>query len=229
MPRKVAKDDPTRLYDSDFMERITRAHVSEPFLIYIPLVLALMIYAFLKAPYSWPVALGLWGGGVMFWTLLEYFLHRIIFHYEAKSEAGKKVMKLIHGIHHQFPNDTDRLVIPPLFAFWVIVLFGSVFVMALGYWQGVPFLAGGISGYLYYDFVHYATHHLKPRSPIGRAQRKRHLLHHYKYPDACFGVSTGFWDWVFGTTEKHAKRAVEEGRMRAYPEENWKIIDNKIQ
>ena len=229
MPRKVAQDDPTRLYENDFMERITRAHPVEPFVVFIPVVVAMMFYAINWGPQHWSAVIGLFAAGALFWTLIEYFLHRIIFHYEAKTEAGKKVMRLIHGIHHQFPNDTDRLVIPPLFAAGVIVIFGTLFYLALGYWMGIPFLAGGISGYMYYDFVHYSTHHLKPRTPWAKAQRKRHLLHHYKYPDACYGVSTGLWDWVFRTREADAKRLVAQGRMKSYPEENWKIIDNTIQ
>lgn len=229
MPRKVAADDPTRLYKSDFMERITRAHPVEPFVVYIPLVLAMMTYAIGWGPHAWWRNVGLFAGGLFLWTLIEYLLHRVLFHYQAKSEWGKKTMRLIHGIHHQFPNDTDRLVIPPLFAFWVMVVFGGVYYLAMGWWAAIPFLAGGITGYMYYDFVHYSTHHLKPRTPWARAQRRRHLLHHYKYPDACFGVSTGLWDWIFGTTENHAKKAVAAGRMKSYPEENWKIIDNSIQ
>ncbi len=228
MPRKVAADDPTRLYESDFMERITRAHPVEPFVAFIPVVLALMAYTIYFGPFHWASALGLWVAGALFWTLIEYFLHRIIFHYEAKSVEGKKVMRLIHGIHHQFPNDTDRLVIPPLFALGVMVIFGAAFYLVLGYWMAIPFLAGGITGYMYYDFVHYSTHHLKPRTPWAKEQRRRHFLHHYKYPDACYGVSTGFWDWVFRTREADAIRLVEAGQMKAYPEENWKIIDNTI-
>jgi len=228
MPRKVALDDPTRLYKSDLMERLTRAHPVEPFVFYIPLVLALLTYGIGWGPHSWYHNIALWAGGVFFWTGLEYFLHRVIFHYKATSEFGKKTMKLIHGIHHQFPNDTDRLVIPPLFAMGVIVLFGAAFYLTLGYWGAVPFLAGGISGYLYYDFVHYATHHLKPRTPWAQQQRRRHMLHHYKYPDACYGVTTGLWDWIFRTREADAKKAVAAGNMRAYPDDNWKIIDNEI-
>lgn len=228
MPRKVALDDPTRMYESDLAERITRAHVSEPFIFYVPVVIGLLTYGIGWGPHIWWMNLALWAGGILFWTGLEYFLHRIIFHFDAKSEAGKKTMKLIHGIHHMFPNDTDRLVIPPLFALGVIIIFGTTFYLLMGYWNGVPFLAGGITGYLYYDFVHYATHHLTPRTFIGRGQRRRHMLHHYKYPDACFGVSVGWWDRVFRTTEKDAKRLVAAGKMKAYPEDNWKVIDNDI-
>lgn len=228
MPRKVSQDDPTRLYQSDFAERITRAHVSEPFIFYVPLVIGLMTYGIGWGPYAWTTNVALMAGGIFFWTGLEYFLHRVIFHFDAQSEAGKKVMKLIHGIHHMFPNDTDRLVIPPLFALGNILLFGLTFYLALGYWSAVPFLAGGVSGYLYYDFVHYATHHLKPLTFIGREQRRRHMLHHYKYPDACFGVTTGLWDFVFRTREADAKRLVEQGKMRAYPDERWQIVDNQI-
>ncbi len=225
MPRKVSLDDPTRLYKSDFVERITRAHPAEPFFVFIPIVLALVGYTAVAGPLQWYWILLLFAGGAFFWTFTEYILHRVVFHYEAKSEFGKKNMKLIHGIHHQFPNDTDRLVIPPVAGLVVMVAFFFIYSVLMGRWSAMPFLAGWVSGYMAYDFTHYSTHHRKPLTRIGRVARRRHLMHHYKYPDACYGVSTGLWDWVFRTTEKNA---VDEGKGHEAPAGVWEIIDNKV-
>lgn len=228
MPRKVALDDPTRLYQNDFAERITRAHFLEPLILFIPPALALLVYAFGWGPLHWSWNLAYFALGVLVWTFSEYFLHRFLFHFEPQSEGGQKVKRLIHGIHHEFPNDTDRLVIPPMTSIPVTSFYAIGYYLIAGWWVAIPLLAGSMLGYVYYDFVHYSTHHLKPRTPWAKAQRRRHLLHHYKYPDACFGVSTGLWDWIFRTTEKNARQAVFEGRMVAYEDSNWKIIDNDI-
>jgi sterol desaturase/sphingolipid hydroxylase (fatty acid hydroxylase superfamily) len=205
------------------MERITRAHPAEPFVVFIPIVLAVFVYGLVAGSLSWYAHAAVYAGGYLFWTLSEYLLHRYLFHYEPTSEFGKKQMRLIHGIHHQFPSDTDRLVIPPTIGFVVGAIFFGLYTLVLGFWPGSAFWAGWVTGYMSYDFVHWSTHHRKPLTFIGRAQRRRHLLHHFKYPNACYGVSTGLWDWVFGTTADKATMIYESG----HPEGVWEVIDNK--
>jgi dihydroceramide fatty acyl 2-hydroxylase len=225
MPRKVSADDPTRLYRSDLLERITRAHPVEPFLLYVPLVLFTLGYALWRGPLAWWQVAALFATGFLVWTFAEYLLHRYLFHYEATSAWGKRQMKLIHGIHHQFPNDTDRLVIPTTIGLLVAIGFTSLYCLLFGWHVGIVLMAGFLTGYMDYDFTHYSTHHRKPRTFLGRAARRRHLLHHYKYPDACYGVSTGLWDWVFGTTEARARRL---GKGQHEPDGLWRIIDNEV-
>ncbi|MEM1007648.1 MAG: sterol desaturase family protein [Myxococcota bacterium] len=230
MPRKVSADDPTRMYKSDLLERLTRAHPYEPLIVYIPISCGLIAYQLLWGGLFWPwVLLGLCAG-LGLWSVMEYLLHRFLFHYEAKSLVGQHIMKLIHGIHHQFPNDTDRLVIPLMASVLsVILIFGLVFGFTGGHlWWSIALSTGILMGYINYDYTHFATHHLTPKTPWAKAQRRRHLLHHYKYPDACFGVTTGFWDWVFRTSEANAKVAVKEGRMKAYPREKWKVLEQQL-
>ncbi|MCB9638787.1 MAG: sterol desaturase family protein [Myxococcales bacterium] len=229
MPRKVAPDDPTRIYQNDILERMTRSHPYEPLVVYIPVVLGLIVYMFLKSPFVWYNSIALVATGLFYWSFMEYILHRYLFHYEAKSKIGKHIMRLIHGIHHQFPNDTDRLVIPLGASFLSALIFVAIYYGLTGgnAWAILPLVIGTIVGYVNYDWTHYATHHVKPRFPWEKTQRRRHMLHHFKFPDACFGVSTGLWDWVFRTREQDAEKAVAAGKMRAYPSENWKILDNK--
>lgn len=225
MPRKVSLDDPTRLYKSDLIERLTRAHPAEPFFVFTPLVLTCLLFGIFKGPIAWYTNLAIFAGGVFFWTFCEYLLHRGLFHYEATSEFGKKQMKLIHGIHHQFPNDTDRLVIPPAVGVLVGLGFWLLFWALMGFWAAQPCAAGFMFGYMAYDFTHYSTHHRKPLTAWGRAARRRHLIHHYKLPDACYGVSTGLWDVVFRTTEGVARA---KGEAAGVPQGVWKVIDNDI-
>jgi dihydroceramide fatty acyl 2-hydroxylase len=225
MPRKVSADDPTRLYESDLLERITRAHPAEPFLIFGPAVGLAVGYALLEGPLRWWAVALVLAAGFTLWTFAEYLLHRYLFHYEATTAWGKRQMKLIHGIHHQFPNDTDRLVIPPTVGFFVALGFLGLYCLLFGWHLGVVLMAGFLIGYMTYDFTHYSTHHRKPLTFLGRAARRRHLLHHYKYPDACYGVSTGLWDWVFGTNEARA-RALGKGEHQ--PDGVFRIVDNEV-
>jgi cyclopropane-fatty-acyl-phospholipid synthase len=64
-------------------------------------------------------------------------------------------------------------------------------------------------GYLAYAMVHHATHHatrrLARQAGISRwltGRRRWHALHHsQRQTPGHFGVTTGFWDRVFGTTQ----------------------------
>jgi sterol desaturase/sphingolipid hydroxylase (fatty acid hydroxylase superfamily) len=140
-------------------------------------------------------------GGVFFWTFLEYLLHRWVFHFEPDpaSEFQKDLSFLVHGVHHLWPHDPDRLVMPPVVAGTLALLVGAPLRLALDPRAFPAFFAGLLAGYLWYDLTHYAVHHLKPRTALGEAQRRYHYLHHFKTPDRRYGVTTPLWDLVFGT------------------------------
>jgi sterol desaturase/sphingolipid hydroxylase (fatty acid hydroxylase superfamily) len=152
-------------------------------------------------------------GGLAFWTLLEYVLHRWVFHFvpSPDSQLAQDVHFLIHGVHHDFPTDADRLVMPPVVAALLAVLVGAPIRLVTGPHVFNPFFAGLLVGYLWYDMTHYAVHHLKPRTGLGKRLRRHHDLHHFKTPEARFGVSTPFWDYVFGTMPRDEKVAAEAG------------------
>ncbi|MCB0514537.1 MAG: sterol desaturase family protein [Chitinophagales bacterium] len=135
--------------------------------------------------------------GVFTWTFFEYILHRYAFHFVAESPAAKRVTYVMHGIHHDYPRDAERLFMPPVPAILILSVFGLFFYPFLGK-ATLVFLAGFELGYLIYSLVHYSMHKVKP--PKGfKYLWKHHALHHYKYADKAYGVSTPFWDWVFGT------------------------------
>jgi len=143
--------------------------------------------------------LGWAAAGVASWTLLEYLLHRWIFHFEPdpRSPAQGDASFLIHGIHHDYPWDRDRLVMPPTvtFVFAVVVWFGFR-------WMGTAeyaWFAGTVAGYIWYDLTHYYLHHAAPTSAAGKWLRKYHLVHHFQTPDRRYGITTPIWDFVFGT------------------------------
>ena len=125
------------------------------------------------------VALGLFLAGWLAWSLLEYVLHRFIFHMGAKSPRERLRAFLLHGYHHEFPDDAMRLVAPPLMSFPIAVVMGMLVYLLFGARLFLPFYAGMAAGYLAYDWIHYYTHHFRPRGGVGKWLRAYHMLHHY--------------------------------------------------
>jgi sterol desaturase/sphingolipid hydroxylase (fatty acid hydroxylase superfamily) len=135
---------------------------------------------------------------MLLWTFAEYWIHRAIFHYEPKSQWGQRLHFLIHGVHHAYPRDSTRLVMPPVVSIPLAILFYALFDWLFGSYQPAVF-AGFVLGYVLYDSIHYATHHLPMRGRIGRFLKAHHMRHHYVDDGKAFGISTPLWDWVFGT------------------------------
>ena len=78
----------------------------------------------------------------MFWTLTEYWLHRIVFHFEPEDGIGARLHWIIHGVHHDHPNDPMRLVMPPSLSVPLAALFVYGFYLVLGSPTFLPFGAG---------------------------------------------------------------------------------------
>ena len=93
------------------LDRFTRVHPAVPALLYLPVVAVLVGYATERLSIGTLLAWGVVGYGL--WTLTEYWLHRVVFHFEPEDGVGAKLHWLIHGVHHEHPNDPNRLVMPP--------------------------------------------------------------------------------------------------------------------
>jgi sterol desaturase/sphingolipid hydroxylase (fatty acid hydroxylase superfamily) len=133
------------------------------------------------------------------WTFAEYILHRYVFHWTNETAWGKRIHFLLHGVHHEYPSDKDRLVMPLLTSVPLAVVFYSLFTLTMGRGIGEPFFAGFVVGYLFYDGTHYYVHHFVPTTRWGKFLRRHHLTHHFADHDGGFGVSTPLWDLVFRT------------------------------
>jgi Fatty acid hydroxylase superfamily len=152
--------------------------------------------------------------GVFAWTLLEYLLHRFVFHFEPnpESELQKEASWLIHGIHHEYPWDRDRLVMPPT----VTAL------IAAAVWFGFRFLgpaehawmAGMVGGYVWYDLTHYYLHHAAPTTAFGKWLRRYHLVHHFQTPEIRYGITTPLWDLVFRTWPRDRYQGLPDDENR---------------
>jgi sterol desaturase/sphingolipid hydroxylase (fatty acid hydroxylase superfamily) len=188
------------MFESRVLDALSRVHPIVPVLIFVPGIVALVAWGLTKV--SVLVTIALLAGGYALWTLFEYWLHRLVFHFEPEDGVGARLHWIIHGVHHDHPNDPMRLVMPPSVSVplgagvfgLLYVIFGASYAPGLG--------AGFFLGYLVYDMMHYYLHHFRPHGRIGRALRERHMRHHFQDDTRGFGISAPYWDEVFKTSSR---------------------------
>jgi sterol desaturase/sphingolipid hydroxylase (fatty acid hydroxylase superfamily) len=195
-----------RMFDSDLLDKLSRVHPAVPVVLYVPEIGVLLALAISAGGTSTLGLVGLFAGGYLLWTLSEYWIHRVIFHFEPEEGFGARLHWIIHGVHHDHPNDPLRLVMPPSVSLPLSSLFLVAFWAVLGtpLWYG--FGAGFIAGYLIYDMTHYHLHHHKPKTRAGKRLRELHMRHHFQDHTTGFGISAPYWDTAFGTHSPKAKK-----------------------
>jgi len=193
------KDESVRMFKSNFLEIFSKVHWTVPLFIFVPIIAYLLFLAFSSQTESILVLTGWFLGGVGIWTITEYVLHRFLFHYEPPGKLGKRLHFIFHGVHHDYPNDSWRLVMPPIVSLPLAILFYFLFRELVAGDKFFAFFAGFISGYLAYDMLHYAIHHAPMKGKIWVALKTHHLKHHFKTPDKGYGVSSPLWDYIVGT------------------------------
>ena len=190
-----------RVFQNPLLERFTHVHPLTPLIFWGPFVGYLIWRSFSLHDLSL-AEVGAYGViGFFSWTLAEYLLHRFVFHFETESPLGQKIHFLIHGIHHADPNDATRLVMPPVAGVIIACVLYLLFRFFLGPIFVEPFFAFFVLGYLCYDYTHFAVHHFVPRTRVGKYLKHSHMQHHYVCPTSRWGVSSPFWDYVFGTVD----------------------------
>jgi len=183
------------------LDRLTRVHPAVPPLIFVPAIAVLATLG--SGDVRWFSYLLALAGGYGFWTLCEYWGHRAVFHFEPENGIGARLHWMIHGVHHDHPNDPKRLVLPPAFSLPLAAGFLGLFYAVLGSPDAWAACAGFFAGYLLYDMVHFALHHTNPHNRVGKRLRELHMRHHFQDHDRGYGVSAPFWDHVFGTAPKN--------------------------
>ena len=195
------KHESVPMFESKFMEFFSHVHPATPVILYVPVISYFLYRAFTDGNMSIFTVVALFVVGVFMWTLLEYVVHRYVFHYEPKTRAGKMLHFIIHGVHHDYPNDASRLVLPPVVSVPMAVLFYALFFGTLG--RFAPAVSAGFGfGYVCYDTIHYAIHHFGMKSGVCLWLKQYHLRHHYHDDHVGYGVSSPLWDYVFRTNRK---------------------------
>lgn len=199
-PYVTTRDETVRMFENPVLEFCSHVHPITPIVIYLP-VIAWLLYRSVTEQLSILSIALLFASGVLLWTLLEYVIHRWCFHYEPRTGWGRKLHFIVHGVHHDYPSDSSRLVMPPSVSLPLAVFFYALLTVAFGR-AGWSICAGLVFGYVCYDAIHYATHHFPMKNRVGAALKAYHLRHHFKDDHAGFGVSSPLWDYVFGTARR---------------------------
>lgn len=187
----------TRMFKNDFLESLTKVHFTVPLIFWIPVIIYFIRKAYVVGEMSVGAVAGFFLFGLAFWTLAEYVLHRWVFHFHPKSEWGKRIHFIFHGVHHDYPKDRLRLVMPLSASIPMAAIIYAIFYIFFAEFILAAFFAGFLFGYLIYDECHYAMHHANFKSGLFKKIKDHHMLHHYSDPEKGFGVSSAIWDKVF--------------------------------
>jgi dihydroceramide fatty acyl 2-hydroxylase len=165
-----ATPESPKMFESDFLDLFSRTHWSVVPIMWVPVCLLMLTYSVLRTPAGLAISLLLAFLGFVAWTLTEYWLHRLFFHW-----------------------------MPPAVSITLYFVFLALFYPIFGSTYVWSWHAGFVLGYVFYDCTHYYLHHYTPKSAYGIRLKKNHMLHHFKDHDSRFCVSNMLWDRMFGT------------------------------
>src|SRR5690554_6661953 len=161
MSKEIKNEGQGTIFGNTFLEPLTKAPPQVSAVIYTLTVIALLIigYQMDVVDSFWSGAL-IYFGAIFFWTFFEYFAHRYLFHideYFPESEFAQKLAYTFHGIHHEYPRDKERIIMPPVPGIMIVAILYGVFLLILGEYTYL-FMPGFVTGYLLYTRIHYKTH-----------------------------------------------------------------------
>ena len=209
MPKNYVSNstESTRMFKAGWMEALSKVHFSVPLFIYVPAIFYTAYLSMFKYDLSVLAFVGYYVLGLIIWSFTEYILHRFVFHFHPKSNWGKRIHFIFHGVHHDYPRDRLRLVMPPSASIPLALLFFFLFSLIFARPSLLAFFPGFLTGYLIYDMMHYAMHHYNFKSSLMKRVKDHHMLHHYQDAEKGFGVSTSLWDEIFlSNFKKKAKK-----------------------
>lgn len=210
---KIKNKGQARLFKSDFMEMMTKTHPFVIYSMYFP-VIAFMLYygaAYKELSVGWEVLM--FAAGALFWSIFEYVMHRYVFHMVVEKPRAKRFVYTMHGVHHEYPRDKERLFMPPIPSLIIATVIFSIMYFLMD-WTALSFFPGFLFGYIMYGSMHYAIHAFAPPSWL-KALWRNHHLHHYNEPDKGFGVSSVIWDVVFRTVPKNPAKDKKSAKANA--------------
>src|SRR5258705_10594861 len=141
------------MFKINFQEVMSKVNFYIPLFIYIPVISWFSFIAFDRGIETGNYILYLLFG-IFVWSVTEYLLHRFIFHFEPTSKLGKQLHFIFHGVHHDFPRDRKRLVMPPTASIPLSILFYILFSLFFeNSLKLYSFYSGFIIGYLFYDMM----------------------------------------------------------------------------
>ncbi|MEO6548953.1 MAG: sterol desaturase family protein [Ferruginibacter sp.] len=229
---KIKNKGQARLFKNNYLEHLTKTHPLVIWSIYTPIIVFMIYYSVYKIEMTALHTSIVFIGGMVFWSFFEYIIHRYAFHFVTENEKTIKFVYLLHGNHHEYPRDRQRLFMPPVPSLLLAIAVFSI-VYFIAFLVGIAgsvfaFFPGFMLGYLMYGTMHYAIHAWNPPFKWMKPLWRNHHLHHYKQQERGFGVSSTLWDHVFGTMfdlkkEKEDKEK-EEGLMFVSKQPKTKVL-----
>lgn len=195
---KIKNKGQARLFESQYLEVLTKTHPLFIWGMYLPVFGYMLYYSYNTLGYGIGKVALIFLGGIFTWSLFEYAIHRYLFHYVTENPKWRRIVYVLHGNHHEYPRDKQRLFMPPVPSLIIASIIFAVMYFLMGE-MVYMFFPGFLIGYLMYGSMHYAIHAWHPPFKFLKPLWRNHHLHHYKSDDKGFGVSSSFWDRVFGT------------------------------
>jgi sterol desaturase/sphingolipid hydroxylase (fatty acid hydroxylase superfamily) len=187
--QRIKKEGQAQLFNSKALEFFTRTNPVIHVLVYG----SALAWFFYVNPLPLHSTVLLTAAGIFTWTFMEYIIHRYLFHIRFA-----RFQYLVHGVHHEYPRDKERLLMPPVPGLVILALIFGIFYLPLGE-SSFAFVAGVVAGYMVYTFVHYIVHTWKPVKGFRYLWTHHHRHHNPQFEHTSYGVSSPFWDYVFGT------------------------------
>jgi len=186
-----------RMFKSDFLESLSKVHFTVPLYIFVPVILFCTYKALFQNSIGLVAFFEMFFLGLFVWTFVEYIMHRFLFHYMPDKPWALRLHFIFHGVHHDYPSDAKRLVLPPSVSIPLATAFYFLFNAILPANYVFGFFPVFILCYLFYDISHYTIHHFNFKGNIWKKIKQHHMLHHYQDPDKGYGVSSPLWDKIF--------------------------------
>jgi len=190
-----------QLFNNPILEKLSRTHIAVPVVLFFLYSAGLLYWNITHTSLSALTTIGLFIAGILAFTWVEYIVHRYVFHMKTYTATREKLQYVMHGVHHEFPKDKDRLAMPPLLSVTISTVLLLVFRVIMGDFV-FAFLPGFIVGYAAYISIHYMVHAYQPPKNFLKALWVNHSIHHYKNGETVFGVSSPLWDYIYGTWSK---------------------------
>lgn len=197
---KIKNKGQARLFQSELMENMTKTHPVVIYAMYFPVIILMLYYGVAYKGLSIGREVWVFIAGALSWSFFEYIMHRHLFHMIVERPKAQRFVYTMHGVHHEFPRDKERLFMPPVPSMIISSAFFALFYFSMG-WNALAFFPGFLFGYILYGTMHFAIHAIAPPKFL-KALWRNHHLHHYKAEDKGFGVSSVLWDIVFRTVPK---------------------------
>jgi sterol desaturase/sphingolipid hydroxylase (fatty acid hydroxylase superfamily) len=228
---KIHNKGQAQLFKNRYLEFFTKTHPLVVLALYLPLMGGLLYYSRYVLHFSAGRIVLMFLGGMFFWSLFEYLIHRYAFHFAGRTKRAARFIYIIHGNHHEYPRDRQRLLMPPVPSIVIAsIIFALLYLVCMAF--GIsrllfPFYPGFILGYLLYGTMHYAIHAWNPPFKWMKPLWRNHHLHHYKEQEKGFGVSSTLWDHVFGTMFDLTREKEDKEKVKALMFES-RTVNQKV-